>query len=121
MLLFTVVFCCSQDFVRAGLTCIKFFVGFSGRSTTVADLRGRLQYLDQAASHFQAALDTKPKMSDRGWGMRSWGQRGGFEESSSGSGRTWSTGPGLKPANEQELKNNLNTISLQKRVRCRSS
>ena len=100
------------------MTCIKFFVGFSGRSTSIADFHGRLHYLDQATSYFQSALDTKPRPPEKGWGIRSRGQRSGHEDGrgGGGSGRTWTTGPGLKPVNELELRNNLETITLQKRV-----
>ena len=96
--------------MRAGLTCIKFFIGFSGRSTTISDLHGRLHYLDQASQHFQTALSSRARPSERGRGFRLRGQRSGLEESGRGGAS------GIKPVNEAELRGHQETILLQRRV-----
>ena len=45
------------------MTCIKFFIGFSGRSTTTADLFSRLHYLHTARRHFQvSAMETETRV-----------------------------------------------------------
>ena len=89
------------------MTCTKFFVGFSGRSTTISELHSRLHYLDSARRHFQTALDTKSRTLDRPWSSRS--------------GRTQSEpqrkGPsGAKSMSAAELEKHIATIDLQIKV-----
>ena len=97
-----------QDQIRAGMTCIKFFNGFSGRSTTVSDLHSRLHHLEEARRHFQTALDAKSSSSlDRAWMSRS--------------GRSQPDGQRKRPAGAKsmsadELGKHLATIDLQIKV-----
>ena len=41
------------------MTCIKFYIGFSGRDTTIEDLYSRKKYLFTAQEHFQAAIEAR--------------------------------------------------------------
>ena len=90
------------------MTCTKFFVGFSGRATTVSELNSRLHYLESAKKHFQIALEAKSRPPDRTWGSRS--------------GRSQQTesqrkGPaGAKSMKAAELEKHLATINMQMKV-----
>ena len=50
---------CIQDFIRSGMTCIKFFMGFQGRATTMNDLYSRRRFLNTAKQHFLQAINDK--------------------------------------------------------------
>ena len=39
------------------MTCIKFYIGFSGRSTTIKDLYQRRKYLETAKQHFESSIE----------------------------------------------------------------
>ena len=41
------------------MTCIKFFIGFSGHKTTIIDLHGRINHLETARRHFRAAIEQR--------------------------------------------------------------
>lgn len=41
------------------MTCIKFYIGFSGRDTTIEDLYLRKKYLHTAQEHFQSAIEAR--------------------------------------------------------------
>lgn len=47
-----------QDYVRAAMTCIKFYIGFTKRSTTIQDLHERRKYLQTAKQHFETSLES---------------------------------------------------------------
>ncbi len=97
----------SQDYIRAGMTCIKFFVGFSGRSTSIADLFSRLHYLSQAKKHFQTYLEVTRRLADkRGW-SRSSRQ---YEDSSQ------VLLPSVKNLTQTNVQQHLATIEMQTRV-----
>ena len=87
------------------MTCTKFFIGFSGRSTTISELHSRLHHLDMAKKHFQAALDAKSQSLDRGV----WGVRSGRSQPERGP-------PGTKSMTAPELEKHLATIDLQIKV-----
>ncbi len=40
------------------MTCIKFYIGFSKRSTTILALYQRRKYLETAKQHFEASLES---------------------------------------------------------------
>lgn len=88
------------------MTCIKFFIGFSGRSTTISDLYSRLHYLQTAQRHFQTALEAKQQRTERRSG-RSRGHRGTEDQQRGG------LAIGAKSLTESELQNHMNTIRLQ--------
>ena len=91
------------------MTCTKFFIGFSGRSTTISELHSRLHYLDSAKRHFQAALEAKSHSLDRPWGG---GGRSGRSQS-----EPQHRGPaGTKSMSAAELEKHLATIDLQIKV-----
>ena len=64
------------------MTCIKFYIGFSGRSTTIEELYLRRKYLETARQHFQSAIEAS---QPRG---RMFGMSSRDESSSRGSGGT---------------------------------
>lgn len=106
-----------QDFIRAGMTCIKFFIGFSGRATTISDLFSRRHYLTTAHRHFKSALDAKQQARDRpplgGGGGRGRGigyQRGGAEDIHP------VLATSIKNMSVTDLKNHISTIALQMKV-----
>ena len=106
---FITSFCVSplQDYIRAGMTCIKFFIGFSGRATTIAGLFSRLHYLSVAKKHFHSSLEAaqvrpQDKRSGRSKGLR--GQPADM------------MGPGAKTLPSRELQRHIETIDLQKQV-----
>lgn len=90
------------------MTCIKFFVGFSGRSTTVSELDSRLFHLEEARRHFQAALEAKSRPLERAWGSRSSGRSNmeGHRKAATGT----------KTMSVDELEKHLATIDLQVKV-----
>ena len=90
------------------MTCIKFFIGFSGRSTTISELHSRLHHLESAKRHFQTALDAKTHSLDRTWGSRS-GRSQQMESQRKGQG-------GTKSMSASELEKHLATIDLQMKV-----
>lgn len=99
----------SQDYIRAGMTCIKFFIGFSGRATTIADLFSRLHYLNKARQLFQTSLEAKQRTSERKSGRAKSHRQ--FEETPQGAG------PAAKSMSVSELQNHISTITLQMKVR----
>ena len=98
----------SQDYIRAGMTCIKFFVGFSGRATTIIDLFSRLHYLERGRRHFHASLDAKRRPTVRRSG-RSKGHRHIDDTQRVVGSRT-------KSMSTSELENHISTITLQMKV-----
>ena len=105
-----------QDFIRAGMTCIKFFIGFSGRSTTITDLFSRRHYLITALRHFQSALDAKQRAhGDRTPGVGR-GRGGGYLRSG-GEDPHLSLATSTKNMSVSDLKSHITTIELQMRVR----
>ena len=100
----------TQDQIRAGMTCTKFFIGFSGRSTTISELHSRLHYLDSAKRHFQDALNAKSRSSlDRPWGGDGRSGRSQLEAQRRGPA-------GTKSMSAAELEKHLATIDLQIKV-----
>jgi len=99
----------SQDYIRAGMTCIKFFIGFSGRSTTIADLHSRLHYLTQARKHFQTFLEARHRLGERRAGKSRPSRV--FDD---GSHAMLSSVKTLPPS---EVQLHLSTIEMQTRVR----
>ena len=97
----------TQDYIRAGMTCIKFFIGFSGRSTSIADLFSRLDYLSQAKKHFQTYNEVSRRLVDRRGG-RSRASRH-YEESS----HVLSS---VKTMDQSVVQQHLATIDMQTRV-----
>lgn len=97
------------------MTCTKFFIGFSGRSTTISELHSRLHYLDSAKRHFQAALDTTSRSSslDRPWGIGGGGRSGRSQPDPQRSSRG---PPGTKSMSAAELEKHLATIDMQIKV-----
>ncbi len=91
------------------MTCIKFFIGFSGRSTIISDLFSRLHYLQTAYRHFQTALEAQQQKVERRRG-RSRGYHQVEEPQRGGAGF------GAKALRAHELQNHLNTIRLQMSV-----
>ena len=104
-----------KDYVRAGLTCVKFFVGFSGRSTTIEDLFDRLHHLDQAVKYLQVARD-KAMATDRGRGSMKARVQRVFEDTATAGGPKGGSSPGVRSMSTSELNNHLETIKLQKDV-----
>ena len=105
-----------QDFIRAGMTCIKFFIGFSGRSTTITDLFSRRHYLTTALRHFQSARDAKQRAhGDRTPGVGR-GRGGGYLRSGSEDPQL-SLATSTKNMSVSDLKSHITTIELQMRVR----
>ena len=98
-----------QDFIRAGMTCIKFFIGFSGRGTTIRDLFSRLHYLSTAQRHFQSALDTKQRVREQPAGGRGRGYLRSSEEYPV-------LGTSTKNMNIPDLRSHISTIALQIKV-----
>lgn len=96
-----------QDQIRAGMTCTKFFVGFSGRSTTISELNSRLHFLESAKKHFQIALEAKSQTLDR-----TWGSRYGRSQQTESQRRV----AGAKSMSAAELEKHLATINLQIKV-----
>lgn len=90
------------------MTCIKFFIGFSGHATTIADLFSRLHYLNTARRHFQISLEDKQYTMERRSG-RSKGYRQ-FEEPHRGMGSA------AKTMSVSELQSHISTITLQMKV-----
>lgn len=90
------------------MTCTKFFIGFSGRSTTISELHSRLHYLDSAKRHFQTALDAKSHSLERPWG----GGRSGRSQPEPQHRRP----AGTKSMSPAELEKHLATIDLQIKV-----
>ena len=90
------------------MTCIKFFIGFSGHATTIADLFSRLHYLNTARRHFQISLEDKQYTMERRSG-RSKGYRQ-FEEPQRGMGSA------AKTMSVSELQSHISTITLQMKV-----
>ncbi|CAI8002630.1 Zinc finger FYVE domain-containing protein 26, partial [Geodia barretti] len=104
-----------RDFIRAGMTCIKFFIGFSGRSTTITDLFSRRHYLITALRHFQSALDAKQRAhGDRTPGVGR-GRGGGYLRSG-GEDPHLSLATSTKNMSVSDLKSHITTIELQMRV-----
>ena len=91
------------------MTCTKFFIGFSGRSTTISELQSRLHYLDSAKRHFQMALEAKSHSLDRPWGGG--GRSGQSQPEPQRKGPT-----GTKSMSAAELERHLATIDLQIKV-----
>ena len=58
ILLLATCTCIFQDYVRAAMTCIKFYIGFTKRSTTIQDLHERRKYLQTAKQHFETSLES---------------------------------------------------------------
>ena len=54
-----IMFPFSQDYIRAAQTCIKFYIGVSGKNTQVVDLIVRKEYLHNACKHFETALSVR--------------------------------------------------------------
>ena len=98
-----------QDFIRAGMTCIKFFIGFAGRRTTIRDLYSRLHYLTTAQRHFQSALDAKQRARDRPAG----GRGRGYHRSSDG---YQVLAASIKNMSIPDLHSHISTIALQRKV-----
>ena len=96
-----------QDQIRAGMTCTKFFTGFSGRSTTISELSSRLHYLESARTHFQTALEAKTHPLERSLGGRSGRSLADSRQRSQA---------GTKTMSSAELEKHLATIDLQIRV-----
>ena len=90
------------------MTCIKFFIGFSGHATTIADLFSRLHYLNTARRHFQISLEDKQHTMERRSG-RSKGYRQ-FEDPQRG------VGSAAKTMSVSELQSHISTITLQMKV-----
>ena len=90
------------------MTCIKFFIGFSGHATTIADLFSRLHYLNTARRHFQISLEDKQHTMERRSG-RSKGYRQ-FEDPQRGMGSA------AKTMSISELQSHITTITLQMKV-----
>ncbi len=102
------IFFPAQDYIRAGMTCIKFFIGFSGRVTSIADLFSRLHYLSQAKKHFQTYIEVNRRIGDR---------RGGWSRSS----RQYEDSSqvllsSVKTLDMSEVQQHLATIEMQTRV-----
>ena len=72
------------------MTCIKFFIGFKGRSTTTRDLYSRLKHLSTAQGHFQSAIDSRQDSLRRGTGKRGGGGGGRIDDVSPRSNKTMS-------------------------------
>ena len=84
------------------MTCIKFYIGFSGRATTIADLFSRRHYLHTARRHFENSFDTKQRP-----GERRQGRGRGLEEAQRGAALS------RKSMSLTELQSHLKTIELQ--------
>ena len=97
-----------QDYIRAGMTCIKFFIGFSGRSTTIADLYSRLHYLSIAKKHFQAHLELKKRPPERRSGRSRHSRQ--YDEPSQ------VLLSSVKMMDQSEVQQHLATIEMQTRV-----
>ena len=91
------------------MTCIKFFIGFSGRSTTIADLFSRLHYLHMAKKHFQMSMESKQRAQEKRSG-RSRAHRQHYEDPHR------APGPAAKTMTTLELQNHISTITLQMKV-----
>ena len=50
------------------MTCIKFYIGFSKRTTTIIELYQRRKYLDTAKQHFEASLESPQHRGGRVFG-----------------------------------------------------
>ena len=99
------------------MTCIKFFIGFSGRSTTLTDLYSRQHYLATARRHFQSALDAKGRAhADRAGGARG---RGGGYAARGGEDPHQMLATSTKNMSIPDLHSHISTIELQMRVRWR--
>lgn len=101
-----VLVCCVQDFIRAGMTCIKFFIGFAGRRTTIRDLYSRLHYLNTAQRHFQSALDAKQRVRGRPTGGRGRGYHHRSDDFMAS----------IKNMSVTDLEGHISTIALQMKV-----
>ena len=91
------------------MTCIKFFIGFAGRSTTIRDLYSRLHYLTTAQRHFQSALDAKQRVRDRPAVGRGRGYHRGYEDYQV-------LAASIKNMSVADLHSHISTIALQMKV-----
>eukprot|EP00731_Ephydatia_muelleri_P038143 Em0665g3a len=96
-----------KDYIRAGLTCIRFFMGSSGKAT-FGDLFARRKHLTNANQHFQLALNMRQHSIGPASGK---GARRGVAEDTprGGASGTFST----KSMDIRELQLHLTTIELQ--------
>lgn len=62
------------------MTCIKFYIGFSGRATTIKDLYHRRKYILTAQEHFQSAIEFQQSQRSGG-GAKMFGGRQQLEDS----------------------------------------
>ena len=93
------------------MTCIKFFIGFSGRNTTIRDLYSRMHYLTTAQRHFQSALDAKQRAREH---RPSAGGRGRSHHRSSDDYQPMAAS--TKSMSVADLHSHISTITLQMKV-----
>ena len=99
------------------MTSIKFFIGFSGRGTTITDLFSRRHYLTTAQRHFQSALDAKQRVHGDRTPVMGRGRGGAYLRSGGGEDPQISLATSTKNMSVSDLKSHITTIELQMRVR----